>query len=115
MAVPEVWTLTAAATVPPVAEATKEYSPLARQPVEAAAPQSAPPWMPSTLRGSKAHAAFGASGVERVKVTGAALEPPDVVSGRNEMVGVTAVVPMFCTMIVLKRENDPLFLAAYAP
>src|ERR1700704_3619642 len=100
-------TLTAAAIVPE-ADATKVYSPSARQPVDTLVPQSAAPATPPTKRGSKAHAP--PEGVDG-PATSVLVVPP---SGVNSSVGLTAVAPRFCTTIVAIVPNRPALFAFFA-
>ena len=82
-------TLTAAAIVPCAADATNEYSPSARHPAVAAAPQSALAATPFWKRGSNAHAAPAAV-IGPVNAVGG---PPP--SGVNVSAGATEAVPRF--------------------
>src|SRR2546425_6807465 len=101
-------TLTAAAIVPPGALATKLYSPSARQPALAVAPQGVAPATPFWKRGSNAQAAFAAVDGP-VSVVGA---PPP--SGVKVSIGASEVVPRFCTTIVLSVPVKPKSLAFFA-
>src|SRR5882762_6524069 len=88
-------TFTTAAILPPVPPLpTNEYSPFARQPADAAAPQRACVVSPLMKRGSKTHAAPGATADPANVVVPA---PP---SGVNVSEGVTLATPVFCTTIV---------------
>jgi hypothetical protein len=91
-------TLTAAARLAPP-EMRMLYSPSARQsvpPVEHGVFDV--PCVPKEKRGSNALDAFGCTGVENVYVFAVPAAPT---SGVNVICGVTAVVPRFCTTIVL--------------
>src|SRR5687767_14416133 len=97
-AVTSLMTLTAAARLAPP-EIRMLYSPSARQsvpPVEHG--MFDVPCVLNEKRGSKAFAELGWTGVENVYVFAVPAAPT---SGVNVICGVTAVVPRFCTTIVL--------------
>src|SRR6185503_5765248 len=104
-------TFTTAAIFPPVpALATNEYSPFARQPAVAAAPQSGSVVSPFVNRGSNTHAAPAATDGP---VNAVVPLPP---SGVKVIDGVTVAVPVFCTTIVERPCPTPAtFLTAYGP
>src|SRR5437867_13269723 len=104
-------TFTTAAIFPPTPPLpTNEYSPFARQPVVAAAPQRTCVVSPLMKRGSNTHAAPAATaGPLNVVV-------PLPASGVNVSEGVTLAVPVFCTSIVERPfQTPPSFLTAYGP
>src|SRR5437879_13863476 len=99
-------TFTAAASVPPaVALISPVYSPSARQPVDAIAPQRGCAMSPFVYRGSNA-ADLPAPMLPRLMVV--AVPPP---SGVNLMLAVVAAVPVFCTTTVETRATPAVVLA----
>src|SRR6266542_827849 len=104
-------TLTTAAILPPVPPlATNEYSPFARQPAEAAAPQSGCVVLPLRKRGSNTHAAPA----ETDGPLNAVVPLPP--RGVNVIDGVTVAAPVFCTTIVDRPCPTPdTFFTAYGP
>src|SRR4030088_756979 len=95
-------TFTTAAILPPVPPLpTNEYSPLSRQPDDAAAPQSGCLVSPLVKRGSNTHAAPAAT-AEPVNVV--VPLPP---SGVKVSDGVTLARPVFCTTMVERPFPTP--------
>src|SRR6185503_4907808 len=87
-------TFTTAAIFPPVPPlATNEYSPFARQPDEAAAPQSGSVVSPLVKRGSNTHAAPAATDGPVKAVV------PLPASGVKATVGASVAVPVLCATI----------------
>src|SRR6266849_5284009 len=104
-------TFTTAAIFPPTPPlATNEYSPFARQPDVAVAPQSVCVVSPLMKRGSNTHAAPAATaGPANVVV-------PLPASGVKVSEGVTFAVPVFCTTIVERPLPMPTTVfTAYGP